>query len=165
VQLLILLSAQRPHTELLMKLLLYKKNQADAAVESFCHGSSKSERSFATLIQKRLALYNTVPLSVIFKKQLIHQPTYALNKIHFEASISLLHVSALGCHHQGVIQNKGVRGQQHLVIVSCSSSVQCWTGCYWPCNLLFWITPWWWHSGVETCRSFRLASSCILLSA
>jgi hypothetical protein len=33
---------------------------------------------------------------------------YALNKIHSEAIIKLLHVSAPGCHHQGFIQNKGV---------------------------------------------------------
>jgi hypothetical protein len=40
--------------------------------------------------------------------ELTQQPTCAFNKIHLEASIELLHVSALGCHHQGVIQNKGV---------------------------------------------------------
>jgi hypothetical protein len=34
--------------------------------------------------------------------QFIHQPTYALNKIKFKTSVKLLHVSALGCHHQGV---------------------------------------------------------------
>ena len=30
---------------------------------------------------------------------------------------------------------------------------------------LFWIIPWWWHPGAETCRSFIFASECILLSA
>jgi hypothetical protein len=42
---------------------------------------------------------------------LIHQSTYSLNKIYSEASIKLLHVSASGCHHQGVTQNKAVQGQ------------------------------------------------------
>ena len=57
-------------------------------------------------------------ISCIFL-QLIHQPTYALNKNHSEASISLLHVSALGGHQQGVIFNKGVQGQHvYLRIVS-----------------------------------------------
>jgi hypothetical protein len=32
--------------------------------------------------------------------QLINQPTYALNKIHWWTSIKLLHVSAPGYHHQ-----------------------------------------------------------------
>ena len=41
---------------------------------------------------------------------LIHQLTYALNKIHLEASIELLHVSVPGFHRQGAIQNKGVQG-------------------------------------------------------
>jgi hypothetical protein len=50
--------------------------------------------------------------------QLVHQPTYALNKIHSQASIKLLHVLAPWCHHQGVIENKGVQDQQHLGIVS-----------------------------------------------
>jgi hypothetical protein len=36
----------------------------------------------------------------------IHQQTYALNKIHSEASMKLSHVSAPGCNHQGDIQNK-----------------------------------------------------------
>ena len=40
--------------------------------------------------------------------QLIHQPTYVLNKTYSEAIIKLLHVSAPGCHYQGVIQNKFV---------------------------------------------------------
>jgi hypothetical protein len=49
----------------------------------------------------------------------MHQPNYAFNKIHSEASIKLLHVSAPGCHYQGVIQNKGVQGQHaNLAIVS-----------------------------------------------
>jgi hypothetical protein len=39
--------------------------------------------------------------------KLVHQLTYALHKIHSEASIKLLHVSTPGCHHQGVIQNNG----------------------------------------------------------
>ena len=43
---------------------------------------------------------------------------YALNKIHSEASIELLHVSALWCHRQGVIQNKAAQGQQ-LIYVLC----------------------------------------------
>jgi hypothetical protein len=34
--------------------------------------------------------------------QLTHQPTYALNKIQFVTTIKLLHVSAPGCHPQGV---------------------------------------------------------------
>jgi hypothetical protein len=41
--------------------------------------------------------------------QVIHQPTYALNKVHLRISIKLLHVSAPGCHHQGIIQNKRVQ--------------------------------------------------------
>jgi hypothetical protein len=41
----------------------------------------------------------------------INTLTYALNKIHSEASIKLLHVSTPGCLHQGTIQNKGVQGQ------------------------------------------------------
>jgi hypothetical protein len=43
--------------------------------------------------------------------QSIYQPTYALHKIHSEANIKLLHVSASWCHHQGIIQNKGVQDQ------------------------------------------------------
>jgi hypothetical protein len=35
-----------------------------------------------------------------------------MHLIHSEISIKLLHVSAPGCYHQGVIQNKGVQGQQ-----------------------------------------------------
>jgi hypothetical protein len=42
---------------------------------------------------------------------LIHQATYAFNKIYLRTSIELLHFWAPGCHHQGVIQNKGVQGQ------------------------------------------------------
>jgi hypothetical protein len=38
----------------------------------------------------------------------MYEPTQALNKIHSKAIIKLLHVLALGCHHQGVIQNRGV---------------------------------------------------------
>jgi hypothetical protein len=38
----------------------------------------------------------------IFLK-LTHQKTYALNKICSEASIKLLLISALGCHHQRVL--------------------------------------------------------------
>jgi hypothetical protein len=30
---------------------------------------------------------------------------------------------------------------------------------------MFWITPWWWHPGAETCRSCILVSECILLSS
>jgi hypothetical protein len=41
----------------------------------------------------------------------MHAPTYAVNEIHSEASIKLVRVSAPGCHHQGIIQNKGVQGQ------------------------------------------------------
>jgi hypothetical protein len=37
---------------------------------------------------------------------------YALNTTHPEACTEPLHVSAPGCHHQGVIQSKGVQGQQ-----------------------------------------------------
>jgi hypothetical protein len=33
----------------------------------------------------------------------INAPNYALNKIHSDTSIKLLHVSAPECHHQGVI--------------------------------------------------------------
>jgi hypothetical protein len=44
----------------------------------------------------------------------MHQPNFALNKIHSEASIKLLHVSAPGCHHQGVILNKAVQGQHGI---------------------------------------------------
>ena len=46
----------------------------------------------------------------IFLK-LTHQPAYALYKIQLKTSIKLLHVSASGCYHQGVIQNKGVQAQ------------------------------------------------------
>jgi hypothetical protein len=49
--------------------------------------------------------------------ELTHQPTYALNKIHSEASIKLLHVSALGCHHQGVTRNKGGQGQKVFLCI------------------------------------------------
>ena len=42
---------------------------------------------------------------------LIHQPTYALNKIQFKTGIKLLHVSAQGCHHQEIIQNKAIQAQ------------------------------------------------------
>jgi hypothetical protein len=42
---------------------------------------------------------------------LTHRPDYACNKTHSEASMQLLHVSALGCHHQGALQNKGIQGQ------------------------------------------------------
>ena len=44
-------------------------------------------------------------------QQLTNASTNALNKIHPEACIKFLHVSAPGCHHQGVILNKGVQGQ------------------------------------------------------
>jgi hypothetical protein len=50
-------------------------------------------------------------LMLFIQLQLTHQPTYALNKMHSEAIIKLRHVSAPGCHHQGVIQSKGVQGQ------------------------------------------------------
>ena len=40
---------------------------------------------------------------------LIHPPTIALNKIQFMTSIELLHVSASGCHFQGVFYNKGIQ--------------------------------------------------------
>jgi hypothetical protein len=43
--------------------------------------------------------------------ELIHEPLYALNKIHLEESTKLLHVSAPGCHNQGVIHNNGVQAQ------------------------------------------------------
>ena len=43
-----------------------------------------------------------------YSLQSIHEPSYALNKTHSEAIIKLPYVSALGCHHQGVIKNKGV---------------------------------------------------------
>jgi hypothetical protein len=42
---------------------------------------------------------------------------YALNKIHSEASLKLLHISAQGCHHQGVIPNKDVKGQQPYIVI------------------------------------------------
>jgi hypothetical protein len=41
-------------------------------------------------------------LTLFIFLQLVHQPTYALNKIQFMTSIKLLHVSALGYHPQGV---------------------------------------------------------------
>jgi hypothetical protein len=37
-----------------------------------------------------------------YRKLLLHQPTYILKKIKCNISIKLLHVSALGCHPQGV---------------------------------------------------------------
>ena len=40
--------------------------------------------------------------------QSTHQLTFALNKIYSEETIKLLYVSAPGCHHQGVLQNKAV---------------------------------------------------------
>jgi hypothetical protein len=43
--------------------------------------------------------------------KLIHQPTYAPNKIHSRTNIKLLHDSAPGCHHQGVMLNKGAQAQ------------------------------------------------------
>jgi hypothetical protein len=50
---------------------------------------------------------------------LIHQPTYALNKIYSRTSLKFLHVLALGCHYHGVIQNKAVQAQHaNLGIVS-----------------------------------------------
>lgn len=56
-----------------------------------------------------------VPLLVT----LIHQPIYALNKIHSESVIKLLHVSTQEYHHQGIIKNKGVtRPAASLGVVS-----------------------------------------------
>jgi hypothetical protein len=39
---------------------------------------------------------------------------YALNKIHSEAIIKLLHVSAPGCYHQGVFAHVAKRGNSNL---------------------------------------------------
>jgi hypothetical protein len=51
--------------------------------------------------------------------QLIQQPTHSFNTTHSRTSIKLLHVSASGRHHQGVIQNKAVQAQYaNLGIVS-----------------------------------------------
>lgn len=55
--------------------------------------------------------------------QLIHQPTYALNKIQFITSIKLIHVSALGCHPQGVFWNKEIE-VQHTNLGSASPLVE-----------------------------------------
>jgi hypothetical protein len=65
-----------------------------------------------------LARYSLPVNSQVFNQSIL-QPTYALNKVHSEAIIKLLHVLAPGCHHQGVIQNKGVtRPTANLGIVS-----------------------------------------------
>jgi hypothetical protein len=45
-------------------------------------------------------------------KLLIYQPNYAPNKMHSEASLKLLHVSASGSHHQGAILNKEIQSQR-----------------------------------------------------
>jgi hypothetical protein len=44
-------------------------------------------------------------------KLLIHQPQ-KMHFIEFMTSINLLHVSALGCHLQGIFQNKVIQAQQ-----------------------------------------------------
>jgi hypothetical protein len=62
---------------------------------------------------------------------LIHQPTYVLSKIRSEATIHRPHVSAPGCHHQGVFQNKGLQAQHATVgIMLCRA-----------CTPLFWMAP------------------------
>jgi hypothetical protein len=50
--------------------------------------------------------------------QLIREPSYALGKLCSEVNIKLLHVSASGCHRQGIIQSKGLQVQQYLGVVS-----------------------------------------------
>jgi hypothetical protein len=51
--------------------------------------------------------------------QFIHQPTYALNKIQFMTSIKLLHVSALGCHHQELFRTKEYKPNTLIWVLYC----------------------------------------------
>lgn len=75
--------------------------------------------------------------------QLMRHLTYALNKIEFMTSINLLHVLALGCHHQGVTQKKGVKAQHtNLGIISPSYT-----------------------SVLKPCKRLILAMNCISLNA
>jgi len=53
--------------------------------------------------------YGSSCISLHFVLQLIYQPTNVLNKIQFITCIKLIHVSAPGCHPQGVFSNKGYR--------------------------------------------------------
>jgi hypothetical protein len=56
--------------------------------------------------------------------QLIHPPNYVLNKIHSEASIKLLHVSAPECHHQGFILNKEYKASMLIYELCRACSIQ-----------------------------------------
>jgi hypothetical protein len=57
----------------------------------------------------------TTPCTAQSPKQLridfMYQPTSALNEICFVTSINLLHVSAPGCHLQGIFRIKGIQSQ------------------------------------------------------
>jgi len=62
--------------------------------------------------------YHTVPFHTAAINNalfyLTHQPKHVLNKIQFMADISLLLVSAPGCHPQGLFQIKGIQASPSL---------------------------------------------------
>jgi hypothetical protein len=77
----------------------------------FTHISKNGFSSMNGRSTVRCAQLSTIPwrhgVGVDYSsKKLIHQPIYALNKIHSKVSIKLLHVSAPRCHHQGVTWTK-----------------------------------------------------------
>ena len=92
------------------------KNMAGQREET----KARAERYNCTVVCHILMLF--IPCVFLQSR---NQQTYAFNIAHSEAIIKLVHVSAPGCHHQGVTQNKGVTRPT-------ANQVLCW-----PCTPLF----------------------------